>query len=99
MARKQISMRYLAVQQFLGGTHKTCTNAQAYILSGGFGLKIGEMVWFWSNSTVFSYYKANTSLRFSTFVAKRLGVSHDYTISSQWRHIQHRRPCIHWGVE
>ena len=46
-----------------------------------------DRVYFWTDSMIVLHYIANTSSRFSTFVANRLTTIHAHTIPMQWKHI------------
>ena len=46
-----------------------------------------ESVFFWTDSTIVLHYINNTSARFSTFVANRLAVIHQFSKPCQWRHV------------
>ena len=63
------------------------------------GIKIGEVIkkalpdtfseiCYWTDSMIVRYYVQNTSTRFSTFVANRLAVVHQFSTVSQWRHVR-----------
>jgi hypothetical protein len=50
-------------------------------------LDLGEST-FWTDSTIVLQYIKNTTRRFQTFVANRVGVIHDGSSPSQWRYVE-----------
>ena len=43
---------------------------------------------FWTDSTIVLSYIMNEDKRFYSFVANRLAVFHENTLTSQWRHVE-----------